>query len=129
MHLAESTINENKVFKNAKCTIFKSLLEIEKYKVMKKIIALLIFTFLTTGIQAQSFIGVWERYHTSENGEKLKSIVIFSDGYQVITTYVSKTGEFISAKSYYFNHLILFFSLGLTYSCMISYGKSVLIFR
>lgn len=98
MHLAESTINENKVFKNAKCTIFKSLLEIEKYKVMKKIIVLLIFTFLTIGIQAQSFIGVWERYHTSENGEKLKSIVIFSDGYQVITTYVSKTGEFISAN-------------------------------
>lgn len=98
MHLAESTINENKVFKNAKCTIFKSLLEIEKYKVMKKIIVLLIFTFLTTGIQAQSFIGVWERYHTSENGEKLKSVVIFSDGYQVITTYDSKTGEFISTN-------------------------------
>jgi hypothetical protein len=65
---------------------------------MKNIIVLLICTFLSFGIKAQSFIGAWERDHTSENGEKLKSVVIFSDGYQVITTYESKTGKFISTN-------------------------------
>ncbi len=54
---------------------------------MKKIIVLLICIFLSFGINAQSFIGAWERYHTSENGEKLKSVVIFSEGYQVIINY------------------------------------------
>ena len=65
---------------------------------MKKIIVLLICTFLSFGIKAQSFIGAWERYHTSENGENLKSVVIFSDGYQVITISDSKTGKFISTN-------------------------------
>jgi len=62
---------------------------------MKKIIVLLIYTFFSFGIYAQSFVGAWESYQTSKNGEKLKSVVIFSDGYQVITTYDSKTGKFI----------------------------------
>ncbi len=65
---------------------------------MKKIIVLLICTFLSFGIKAQSFIGAWERYHTSENGEIFKSVVIFSDGYQVISTYNSKTGKFLSTN-------------------------------
>jgi len=65
---------------------------------MKKITVLLICTFLSFGIKAQSFIGAWEGYHTSENGEEIKSIVIFSDGYQVISAYDSKTGKFISTN-------------------------------
>lgn len=65
---------------------------------MKKLIVLLICIFLSFGIKAQSLIGAWEGYHTSEKGEKLKSVVIFSDGYQVITTYDSKTGEFKSTN-------------------------------
>ena len=65
---------------------------------MKKIYGLLICTFLSFGISAQSFIGAWERYHTSESGEKLKSVVIFSDGYQVLTISDSKTGKFISTN-------------------------------
>jgi len=65
---------------------------------MKKIIVLLICTFLSFGIKAQSFIGAWESYHTSENGKKIKSVVIFSEGYQVITYYDSKTGKFISTN-------------------------------
>ena len=65
---------------------------------MKKAIFLLICTFLSFGIKAQIFIGAWEGYHTSESGEKLKSVVIFSDGYQVISTYDSKTGKFISTN-------------------------------
>lgn len=65
---------------------------------MKKIIILLNCTILSFGINAQSFIGAWERFHTSENGEELKSVVIFSEEYQVITTCDSKTGKFISTN-------------------------------
>jgi len=65
---------------------------------MKKIILVLICTFLSFGIKAQSFSGAWERNHTSKTGEELKSVVIFSDGYQVITTYVLETGKFISTN-------------------------------
>ncbi len=65
---------------------------------MKKIIVLLICNLLSFGIKAQSFIGAWEGYHTSEKGEKLKSVVIFSDGYQVLTIYDADTGKFISTN-------------------------------
>ena len=67
-------------------------------KVMKKNIVVLIFTFLSIAVKAQSFVGAWETSYTSENGENLKSVVVFSDGYQVITTYDSKTGKFISSN-------------------------------
>lgn len=66
--------------------------------VSKIIFVLLICSFLSFGIKAQNFIGAWEGHHTSEKGEQLKSIVIFSDGYQVISTYDSKTGKFISTN-------------------------------
>jgi len=39
-----------------------------------------------------------EGIHTAENGEQLKSVVIFSDGYQVISVYDAKTGKFISTN-------------------------------
>ncbi len=65
---------------------------------MKKTILLLICVFSSFGIKAQGFNGAWERNHTSENGEKLKSVVIISDGYQVISTYESDTGDFISTN-------------------------------
>ena len=65
---------------------------------MKKIIFLIIYTLLVTNTNAQSFIGAWERNHNSENGEELKSIVIFSDGYQAISTYESKSGKFINSN-------------------------------
>jgi hypothetical protein len=65
---------------------------------MKKITVLLICAFLSIGLNAQSFIGAWESYHTSENGDNLKSVVIFGDGYQVISTYDLKTGKFIRTE-------------------------------
>lgn len=65
---------------------------------MKKIIVLLVCTFFTIGAKAQSFIGAWERYYTSEQGEQLKSVVLFADGYQVITTYNAETGKFMSTN-------------------------------
>lgn len=65
---------------------------------MKKITVLLICACLSAGLYAQSFIGAWESYHRSENGDPLKSVVIFGDGYQVIATHDSKTGKFIRTE-------------------------------
>nr|WP_298790691.1 membrane or secreted protein [uncultured Allomuricauda sp.] len=61
---------------------------------MKKITALLICIFLSFGIKAQSIIGAWEGYSTSDNGDKLKNVVIFADGYQVISIYNTTSGKF-----------------------------------
>ncbi len=62
---------------------------------MKKIFFLLVGTCLTFGIEAQSIMGAWEAYSTSENGEKIKNVVIFSEGYQVSTWFNAETGKFI----------------------------------
>ncbi|MGX1929444.1 membrane or secreted protein [Flagellimonas sp. 2504JD4-2] len=61
---------------------------------MKKSIVFLICAILSIGIQAQGIIGAWEGYTTSENGDKLKNVVIFADGYQVISVYHADTGKF-----------------------------------
>ena len=63
-----------------------------------KTLTVLMISLLTLGVQAQNLIGAWERNHTSEDGEQLKSVVIISDGYQVLTTYNSETGEFIHSN-------------------------------
>lgn len=65
---------------------------------MKKILVLFIFTFVTLGIKSQSVMGAWEGFHTSENGEKLKSVVIFSEGHQAIATFDAASGKFISSN-------------------------------
>ncbi len=65
---------------------------------MKKVNIFLICLLCAFGVKAQSFVGAWERYHVSENGDKLKSVVIFSEGYQVITVYDASTGKFISTN-------------------------------
>ena len=62
---------------------------------MKKIIVLIIYTFCIININAQNVIGAWERNHISEQGKNLKSIVIFSNGYQAISTYELESGKFI----------------------------------
>lgn len=65
---------------------------------MKNTIFLMVCTFLSFGIYAQNVIGAWESYHNSEKGEKLRSVVIFSDGYQAITTYDFITGKFMNTN-------------------------------
>ena len=62
---------------------------------MKKSFLLLLTSLFCTMIMAQSPIGAWERYHTSEDGNKLRSVVIFADGYQVLTIFDAETGAFI----------------------------------
>ena len=65
---------------------------------MKKKFVLLICIIMSFGINAQSIIGAWENYTTSENGDKLRNVVIFANGYQVLTTYNATTGKFIHSN-------------------------------
>ncbi|MBU2926914.1 membrane or secreted protein [Winogradskyella psychrotolerans] len=65
---------------------------------MKKLIGLLICTLISLGIEAQSIVGAWENYTTPENGDQLKTVVIFTESYQVATTYDATTGKFIHSN-------------------------------
>jgi len=65
---------------------------------MKKIIIFLICMSFSFVLHAQGVIGAWESISTSKNGDLLKSIVIFADGYQVLTTYDATTGKFIHSN-------------------------------
>ena len=44
---------------------------------------------------AQSPVGAWERIYDDEDGNNIRSVVIFSEKFQSIVMYNSKTGEFI----------------------------------
>ncbi|TVZ59517.1 hypothetical protein NA63_2052 [Flavobacteriaceae bacterium MAR_2010_105] len=65
---------------------------------MKNTMLLLVCALLSINATAQSCIGAWERYFTNEQGENLKSVVLFADGYQVISTYNADTGTFLSTN-------------------------------
>jgi len=62
---------------------------------MKKIIVFLISMSFSFAINAQGIIGAWQTTSVSENGDQLKSVLIFAEGYQVLTTYDATTGQFI----------------------------------
>jgi len=62
---------------------------------MKKLVYLLLFLNLSVGSSAQSFIGAWEAITMSDNGEKIRNVVLFSQSYQVLTKYKVDNGEFI----------------------------------
>lgn len=65
---------------------------------MKKLIIILFCSIVSLGINAQDAIGAWESFTTSENGDKLRNVVIFADGYQVLTTYNANTGKFVHSN-------------------------------
>lgn len=65
---------------------------------MKKIVLMLLCSFLTIGIYAQSLVGAWEHLTTSEDGRKVRSLAIFADSYQSLTTYDAATGAFIHSQ-------------------------------
>jgi hypothetical protein len=62
---------------------------------MKKAILFIICVSFSIIAPAQGIIGAWESYSTSDDGEKLRNVVIFADGYQVMTTFNATTGEFV----------------------------------
>ena len=65
---------------------------------MKKIIVFIICISSSFVVDAQGIIGAWETTSTSKNGDLLKSVVIFADGYQVLSTYDATTGKFIHSN-------------------------------
>lgn len=65
---------------------------------MKTIIKLIVCTLLSFTIQAQSPIGAWESITTNEAGQKVRWVVVFTEGYQVGTRYNADNGEFIDTN-------------------------------
>ena len=49
-------------------------------------------------MHAQSLIGAWENTLILDNGQEIKSVLIVSENYQVMTTYDAKTGEFLQTN-------------------------------
>ena len=64
---------------------------------MKKILFLLSLFLAFSFTSAQSLIGSWEAQMVNE-GQELRNVVIFADGYQVASTYDAKTGAFVSTN-------------------------------
>lgn len=65
---------------------------------MKYLTAFILCVCTSVILPAQSFVGAWENIHMSQEGKNIKSVVIFADGYQVITNYDAETGAFISTN-------------------------------
>lgn len=62
---------------------------------MKNISLSLVCMLLALGVHAQSIIGAWENHSTSDEGDPLKTVRIFVEGYQVSTIFHDITGSFI----------------------------------
>ncbi len=69
-------------------------MKIKIYKI-KPIVVLYLFILNCIYSYAQSPIGSWERYYNDEDGNRIKSVVIFSEKFQSIAMYNAKSGEFI----------------------------------
>lgn len=65
---------------------------------MKPFCFALFFTFIIASVHSQSIVGAWESLHTSEQGTPLKSVLILSDKYQVLTIYHAESGKFIATN-------------------------------
>lgn len=65
---------------------------------MNKIVLFLLCSFIYFGVYSQSVIGAWESNGIAENGDKLKYVLTFTDGYQVLTIYNAVSGEFIHSQ-------------------------------
>ena len=65
---------------------------------MKKTVLLLVCMLLGMFGKAQTLIGAWEGNHSSEKGAKLTTILIFTEGYNVKTTFEAQTGKFVGTK-------------------------------
>jgi hypothetical protein len=65
---------------------------------MKKLGLSSMCLLLFIGVFGQSPIGAWETFHTSSSGEKIRTVVIFSEGYQVATNYNAENGKFMDTN-------------------------------
>ncbi|MFC0605737.1 membrane or secreted protein [Winogradskyella pulchriflava] len=65
---------------------------------MKRLSIVFVFTLMSFVVNAQSLIGAWETVSTAKNGDQIKSVVIFADGYLAISTYNTTTDKFINTQ-------------------------------
>ncbi|QLE02278.1 membrane or secreted protein [Galbibacter sp. BG1] len=65
---------------------------------MAKYVVMFICTFLSISVNAQNLNGAWEANYISEGGNRVKSIWMFADGYQTLTTYDAATGKFLHTE-------------------------------
>lgn len=68
------------------------------YTSMKKFFITAISLCLAIVGFGQNPIGAWEGISTNEAGQKVRTVVIFADGYQVATWYDADSGKFISTN-------------------------------
>lgn len=65
---------------------------------MKTAINFVFCLLATMTLQSQSPIGAWEILSKDETGKNIRIVVIFTEGYQVASTYNADNGEFISTN-------------------------------
>ncbi|MBT8269316.1 MAG: membrane or secreted protein [Flavobacteriaceae bacterium] len=63
-----------------------------------QIFLFLLSAFFTICGNSQSLTGAWETVITTDSGEKIRNVVIFSEGFQVSTNYYAETGKFIGTN-------------------------------
>ena len=59
---------------------------------MKTILLAFVSCLFFNALHCQSLLGAWENVYTNEEGQAIKNVVIFSEGFQVATWYDAKTG-------------------------------------
>jgi hypothetical protein len=65
---------------------------------MKNIGLLLFCSLFSFAVKAQSPLGAWETQYEAKTGENLRAVVLFLDGYQVISVYDAESGKFVSTN-------------------------------
>jgi hypothetical protein len=60
-----------------------------------KTLTTLVLLFTMTAAHSQRLIGAWEWSEKDANGQEIRTVVIFSDQFQVATTFDAQTGEFL----------------------------------
>ena len=63
-----------------------------------KTVKTFLLAIISLSLQSQNLIGAWEWNHHSEDGTALKSVVILTEGHQVIATHNAENGAFISTN-------------------------------
>lgn len=64
-----------------------------------KTVAFILTTLLFMGsIRGQSLLGAWVNTQTTEDGQRIKNVVIFTEGHQVATWFDATNGDFIGTN-------------------------------
>jgi hypothetical protein len=61
----------------------------------KNTLLILLFFLIALVTNAQTVIGAWEGQYTDGSDQEIRTVVIFTDGYQVRTDYLARSGKFI----------------------------------